>query len=87
MAQSVSKRALRLTVLAAAAAYTVSAQAAVVTTGDLGLSPATPALGPGSTELPGSTAWIGAALAGATGIGGLTVDGGSFLQLARLSFG
>ena len=87
MAQSVSKPALRLTVFAAAAVCAVSAQAVIATTGDVGVGPVYMLLGPSDTTLPGSAAWIGSASAGPTGIGGLTVDNASFLQLARLSFG
>jgi len=53
----------------------------VSTTGSVGVLDAA-ALGPGNTTLPGTTAWIGS-----PGIGSLLVDAGSFLQLARLSFG
>ena len=72
---------------AVALACAVTAQAAVITTGDVGVGPVYLPLGPGDTTLPSSAAFVGATWAGATGIGSLTVDTGSFLQLARLSFG
>ncbi len=67
---------------AALAACALPAHAAVTATGNIGVGPVFSALGPGNTTLPGSWADIGSA-----GLGGLTVDAGSFLQLARLNFG
>ena len=62
------------------------AHAAVTSVGNVAVAPLAQPLGPGDTVLPTSAAWIGARWVGA-GIGGLTVDGGSFLQLAHLGFG
>lgn len=71
----VLRPALRLLAWAAALAGT-AAQAAITTSGAIWSDPAPLVLG------PGSTVWIGGG-----GSGALGVDGGSFLQLARLSFG
>ncbi|MFY9513839.1 MAG: hypothetical protein WAQ05_22990, partial [Rubrivivax sp.] len=66
----------------AAALLAGSAHAAVTTTGAYGSSTGL-TLGPGDTVLPSTRAWIGES----GGVGSLTVDGGSFMQLAQLSFG
>ncbi|MFN0185215.1 MAG: PEP-CTERM sorting domain-containing protein [Aquabacterium sp.] len=68
---------------AAATICALTAHAAVTPTGSYGVGPNFVILGPGDTILPDRGAWIGTG----SGAGSLTVDGGSFLQLARLSFG
>jgi len=83
---TIMRRALRLTALAAAVLAAVTAHAAVTTAGNVGTGPAPVVLGPGSTALPGTVAWVGAGWLG-NGVGSLGVDNGSFLSLARLSFG
>lgn len=77
--------AVRLTALAAAVMAAFAAPAAVTVSGNVGTDPAS-VLGPGDTALPGTVAWVGTGWNG-DGVGGLTVDNGSFLSLARLSFG
>ncbi|MEZ5637957.1 MAG: hypothetical protein R3E92_12525 [Burkholderiaceae bacterium] len=61
--------------------YLAPASAGVGTTGSVGVSNGA-ILGPGNTVMPTTTAWIGS-----PGTGSLLVDAGSFLQLARMSFG
>jgi hypothetical protein len=56
--------------------------AAITTTGNVGMGPVNLGLGPGDTVLPGSSVYVGG-----PGAGNLNVNGASFLQLARLSFG
>lgn len=73
---------LRPLALAALLACALPAQAVITASGNIGVGPVFSALGPGDTSLPTSTANIGT-----LGLGGLTVDAGSFLQLARLNFG
>lgn len=77
----------RHAVALAALACTMGAEGAIATSGDVGTSPSPVGLGPGNTALPDTVAFVGAVWAGPTGVGTLTVDGGSFLQLAKLSFG
>ncbi|ALT76706.1 hypothetical protein AT984_05415 [Paucibacter sp. KCTC 42545] len=62
--------------------WVMPAQAGISTSGSIGSDPAGGLLGPGDTLAPGAAFWIGAGSNGS-----LSVDGGSFLQLARLSFG
>jgi len=81
-----SSRALRLSAIAAAMLAGAAAHAAVTTAGNVGTGPFPVVLGPGDTTLPNTVAWIGAGGLG-NGIGSLGVDNGSFLSLARLSFG
>jgi hypothetical protein len=69
------------TVACAALLACGAAQSAVTATGSFGTSPLPLPIGPGDTVAPTSAAYIGA-----PGVGTLTVDGASFLQLARLSF-
>ena len=64
------------------AVLSAPAQAAVTVAGDYWVSPSQVPIGPGDTLLPSSAVWVGS-----PGVGSLQVDGGSFLQLARLSFG
>nr|WP_316638659.1 PEP-CTERM sorting domain-containing protein [uncultured Roseateles sp.] len=66
---------------AALALWALPGQAGISTTGSVTSNPAA-ALGPGDTVAPGTAFGIGAGSAGS-----LLVDGGSFLQAARLSFG
>ena len=73
---------IRYTALAAALACSLASHAALVTTGGVGVGPVNQPLGPGNTVLPSSGVWVGS-----PGGGSLTLDGGTFLQLARLSFG
>lgn len=73
--------------LAATLALCVPAWSAITTSGDNAVGPVNLAIGPGNTLLPTSSMWVGAPWAGPTGVGSLLVDGGSFLSLARLSFG
>ncbi len=73
--------------LAASLALCAPAWSAITTTGDIGVGPVNLAIGPGNTLLPNTAVWVGARWAGSTGVGSLLVDNGSFLQLARLSFG
>lgn len=72
----------RCIALAAALVCSAAAQAAITTTGSIGVGPVFSNLGPANTVLPTTAAWVGS-----PGVGTLTVDGASFLQLARLSFG
>ena len=65
----------------AAALVSGAAQAAVVAAGSVGSSAGLP-LGPGDTVQPGNRVWVGQG-----GLGTLSIDGGSFAQLAHLSFG
>jgi hypothetical protein len=58
------------------------AWAGVSTTGSVATNPGPTALGPGNTILPTTAAWVGNSAPGS-----ILVDGGSFLQLARLAFG
>jgi len=67
---------------AALALWALPGQAGISTTGSINSNPAAAALGPGDTLAPGTAFWVGAG-----GAGSLLVDGGSFLQAARLSFG
>ena len=85
MPESAIRVAVRLTALSAAVMAVFTAQAAVTVVGNLGTDPAS-VLGPGDTSLPGTVAWVGAGWS-SNGVGSLTVDNGSFLSLARLSFG
>ena len=64
------------------AVLSAPAQAAVTVAGDYWVSPSQVPIGPGDTLLPSSAVWVGS-----PGVGSLQVDGGSFLQLARLNFG
>ncbi|MEK8050610.1 PEP-CTERM sorting domain-containing protein [Ideonella sp. DXS22W] len=78
-------RAWRRTAVAAAmGAMALQAQALVTVSGPVAYAPAPVLLGPGDTAEPGTTAWIGARWVG-SGDAAITVDGGSFLQLARLA--
>ena len=74
--------ALRCVTAASALACAMAAQSAIVTTGSIGVGPVPSPIGPGDTLLPSTAVWIGS-----PGVGSLTADAGSFLQLARLSFG
>ncbi len=85
MQRSAPRLAIRLTALSAAVVAAFAAQAAVTVTGNVGTNPAS-VLGPGDTALPGTVAWVGT-VSGSSSTGSLTVDNGSFLSLARLSFG
>ena len=67
---------------ASALVCVIAAQAAIVTTGSIGVGPVFSLIGPGDTLLPSTAVWVGS-----PGVGSLTADAGSFLQLARLSFG
>ncbi len=58
------------------------ASAVVSTTGAVGVGPNPSVLGPGNTVLPTTGAWVGGGA-----VGSILVDGGSFLQLGRLSLG
>ena len=69
----------------AAGVAALQAQAGVAVSGPVGYDPLPIVLGPGDTTAPGTVAWVGARWVG-TGDANLTVDGGSFLQLARLRF-
>lgn len=69
-------------ILAAGLVASAPTWAAVTTSGDFGVGPVGFPIGPGDTVLPTSGLWMGN-----PGNGSLTTDGGSFLQLARLSFG
>ena len=79
-----SRSAWRLTTWAAALACGAGspAYAVITTAGSVGWNPPASVVGPGDTHLPGSTVWVGS-----SGQGSLVADGGSFLRLARLSFG
>jgi hypothetical protein len=57
-------------------------QAAITTSGSVGIGPVVVPIGPGDTVVPGTALWVGNGA-----LGSLTVNGGSFLQAARLSFG
>ena len=85
MQRAATRLVSRLPVLSAALLAAFGAQAAVSVIGAVGTDPAS-VLGPGDTALPGTVAWVGAGWSG-NGLGSLTVDNGSFLSLARLSFG
>ena len=67
---------------AMALACAVTAHADVVGTGSIGVGPVPSPIGPGDTVLPTTGVWVGS-----SGVGSATADKGSFLQLARLSFG
>ena len=82
----ITSRNLRLTALAVAVLAAATSQAAVITVGSVSTGPAPVLLGPGDTALPDTVAWVGNAGVG-NGIGSLDVNDGSFLSLARLSFG
>jgi T5SS/PEP-CTERM-associated repeat protein len=72
----------RVAIAAACCATSLVAHAAIGTSGDVVMAPAPVPIGPGDTVLPTTALWVGQ-----PGVGTLQVDGGSFLQLARLSFG
>jgi hypothetical protein len=74
-------------VAAAALACTLSSQAALVISGDIGMSPAFVPTGLDDPRLPSTAVWVGATWAGLTGIGSLTADNGSVLKLGSLFFG
>lgn len=67
---------------AALALWALPGQAGISTTGSTASNPPGALLGPGDTVAPAATVIIGSG-----GVGSLQVDGGSFLQLANLSFG
>ena len=74
---------LRRSALAAASLLaSLAAQATISVNGSVGAGPVNLPIGPGNTILPTTGVWVGN-----SGLGDLSVDGGSFLQLARLSFG
>ena len=77
----------RSVVAAAALACTLSSQAALVISGDIGMSPAFVPIGLDDPRLPSTAVWVGATWAGLTGIGSLTADNGSVLKLGSLFFG
>ena len=79
-----SRSAWRLTTWAAALVCGAGspAYAVITTAGSVGWNPPASVVGPGDTHLPGSSVWVGS-----SGQGSLLVDSGSFLRLARLSFG
>jgi hypothetical protein len=87
MPTALSRLRRRQVALAVGLLCTAHAWSAVTTTGDIGVGPGNPAIGPGDTLLPTTAMWVGAGWAGPTGVGSLLVDGASFLQLAHLSFG
>ena len=64
---------------ASAALCSVAAHAVITTSGAIGTTPGNAVIGPGSTNLPTVVLSIGQGSAGSLG-----VDGGSFLQLARV---
>ena len=74
--------AVRLSAIAAACAFLGASQAAVTASGSIGTGPMPVVLGPGDTLFPTIRVWVGS-----PGTGSLTVDNGSFLQLARVAFG
>ncbi len=67
---------------ASAALCSVAAHAVIATSGAIGSTPGNAVIGPGDTNLPTVALYVGQGSAGT-----LAVGGGSFLQLARLSFG
>ena len=71
-----------LLALAAVMLFSGPVWAAITPAGDVGMGPVNLGLGPGDTVLPGSSVYVGG-----PGAGNLSINGASFLQLARLSFG
>ena len=82
MSQRTNCLALRCITAASVLACAMPAQSTIVTTGSIGVGPVFLPIGPGDTLLPSTAVWVGS-----PGVGSLTADAGSFLQLARLSFG
>lgn len=72
----------RIAAVCAAMLAPLGAQSGIVAGGGFFTGPSSIALGPGDTVAPSIAAWMGN-----PGLGSLTVDNASFLQLARLSFG